>query len=68
MVDTVKMSSCPAIDPKVCHRQQRYKQPGEEPVWLWHHEVSDDSQQRKQMFRAIVSKVLVMRGLSVAHW
>ena len=35
---------------------------------LWHREVSDDSQQRKQMFRAIVSKVLVMRGLSVAHW
>lgn len=39
MVGTVKMSQYHAFHTKVCHTQQKGRQPGEEPVW--HREVSE---------------------------
>lgn len=65
MIGAVKMSQYRAFHTKVCHTQQKGRQPGNEPVWL--HEVSEAGTEAATV-RAIVSKVLtIMEGLSRKH-
>lgn len=62
MIGTVKMSQYRAFHTKVCHTQQKGRQPGSEPVWL--HEVSEAGTEAATV-RAIVGEVLtIMDGLS----